>query len=139
MTDKSAKFGIGAIVKHRLYPFRGVVVDVDPEFDNTDEWYEAIPAELRPDKAQPFYHLLAENSDSYYTAYVSQQNLIPDWENGPIGHPDVDEMFDGYYNDPNVLSMIEKKFGLETRKHVKDMASVPLKRRILEPGNEKQI
>ena len=67
MTDKSAKFGIGAIVKHRLYPFRGVVVDVDPEFDNTDEWYESIPAELRPDKAQPFYHLLAENSDSSYT------------------------------------------------------------------------
>ena len=80
MTDKSAKFGIGAIVKHRLYPFRGVVVDVDPEFDNTDEWYESIPAELRPDKAQPFYHLLAENSDSYYTAYVSQQNLLPDAE-----------------------------------------------------------
>ena len=77
MTDKSAKFGIGAIVKHRLYPFRGVVVDVDPEFDNTEEWYESIPAELRPDKAQPFYHLLAENSDSYYTAYVSQQNLLP--------------------------------------------------------------
>ena len=89
MTDKSAKFGIGAIVKHRLYPFRGVVIDVDPEFDNTEEWYESIPAELRPDKAQPFYHLLAENSDSYYTAYVSQQNLLPDGENGPIGHPDV--------------------------------------------------
>ena len=95
MIDKNAKFGIGAIVKHRLYPFRGVVVDVDPEFDNTDEWYESIPAELRPDKAQPFYHLLAENSDSYYTAYVSQQNLLPDGENGPIGHPDIDEMFDG--------------------------------------------
>ena len=95
MNDKSAKFGIGAIVKHRLYPFRGVVVDVDPEFDNTDEWYESIPAELRPDKAQPFYHLLAENADSYYTAYVSQQNLVQDSENGPIGHPDVDDMFDG--------------------------------------------
>ena len=95
MNDKNAKFGIGAIVKHRLYPFRGVVIDVDPEFDNTDEWYESIPAELRPDKAQPFYHLLAENSDSYYTAYVSQQNLLPDGENGPIGHPDIDEMFDG--------------------------------------------
>ena len=60
MNDKSAKFGIGAIVRHRVYPFRGVVVDVDPEFDNTDEWYEAIPAEVRPDKEQPFYHLLAE-------------------------------------------------------------------------------
>lgn len=89
------KFSIGAIVRHRLYPFRGVVVDVDPEFDNTDEWYEAIPAEVRPDKEQPFYHLLAENSDSYYTAYVSQQNLVLDGDNGPVGHPDVDEMFDG--------------------------------------------
>ena len=73
MNDKSAKYGIGSIVRHRVYPFRGVVVDVDPEFDNTDEWYEAIPAEVRPDKEQPFYHLLAENSDSYYSAYVSQQ------------------------------------------------------------------
>ncbi|NCW31317.1 MAG: heat shock protein HspQ [Alphaproteobacteria bacterium] len=62
MNNKSAKFGIGAIVRHRVYPFRGVVVDVDPEFDNTDEWYEAIPAEVRPAKDQPFYHLLAENS-----------------------------------------------------------------------------
>ena len=96
MTDKSAKFGIGAIVKHRVYPFRGVVVDVDPEFDNTDEWYESIPAELRPDKAQPFYHLLAENSDSYYTAYVSQQNLISDGDAGPVDHPELEDMFDDF-------------------------------------------
>ena len=103
MNDKSAKFGIGAIVRHRVYPFRGVVVDVDPEFDNTDEWYEAIPAEVRPDKEQPFYHLLAENSDSYYTAYVSQQNLLPDGENGPVSHPDVDDMFDGLDGERYVL------------------------------------
>ena len=95
MNDKFAKYGIGSIVRHRVYPFRGVVVDVDPEFDNTDEWYEAIPAEVRPAKEQPFYHLLAENSDSYYSAYVSQQNLLPDSENGPVSHPDVDDMFDG--------------------------------------------
>ena len=75
MNDKSAKYGIGSIVRHRVYPFRGVVVDVDPEFDNTDEWYEAIPAEVRPDKEQPFYHLLAENSDSYYLT-DSPQSLI---------------------------------------------------------------
>jgi len=103
MNDKSAKFGIGAIVRHRVYLFRGVVVDVDPEFDNTDEWYEAIPAEVRPDKEQPFYHLLAENSDSYYTAYVSQQNLLPDGENGPVSHPDVDDMFDGLDGERYVL------------------------------------
>jgi heat shock protein HspQ len=103
MNDKNAKFGIGAIVRHRVYPFRGVVVDVDPEFDNTDEWYEAIPAEVRPNKEQPFYHLLAENSDSYYTAYVSQQNLLPDGENGPVSHPDVDDMFDGLDGERYVL------------------------------------
>ncbi len=103
MNDKSAKFGIGTIVRHRVYPFRGVVVDVDPEFDNTEEWYEAIPAEVRPDKEQPFYHLLAENSDSYYTAYVSQQNLLPDGENGPVSHPDVDDMFNGLDGERYVL------------------------------------
>jgi heat shock protein HspQ len=97
------KFAIGAIVRHRLYPFRGVVVDVDPVFDNTDEWYESIPAEVRPDKAQPFYHLLAENSDSYYTAYVSQQNLVLDGDNGPVDHPDVEEMFDGIDGDNYML------------------------------------
>ncbi|MAC07124.1 MAG: DNA-binding protein [SAR116 cluster bacterium] len=95
MDNNLAKFYIGAIVRHRLYPFRGVVVDVDPEFDNTEEWDESIPAELRPHKDQPFYHLLAENSDSYYTAYVSQQNLVPDGENGPVGHPDLEDLFDG--------------------------------------------
>ena len=95
MDDSQAKFCIGAIVRHRLYPFRGVVVDVDPEFDNTEEWYESIPAELRPNKDQPFYHLLAENADSYYTAYVSQQNLVLDGDNGPVGHPDIDDLFDG--------------------------------------------
>ena len=95
MDNNLAKFCIGAIVRHRLYPFRGVIVDVDPEFDNTEEWYESIPAELRPHKDQPFYHLLAENSDSYYTAYVSQQNLVLDGENGPVGHPDLEDLFDG--------------------------------------------
>ena len=95
MTHSMAKFTIGEIVRHRLYPFRGVVIDVDPEFDNTDEWYESIPAEVRPHKDQPFYHLLAENADSYYTAYVSQQNLVADSENGPVGHPDIEELFEG--------------------------------------------
>ena len=87
MDDSQAKFCIGAIVRHRLYPFRGVVVDVDPEFDNTEEWYESIPAELRPHKDQPFYHLLAENDDSSYVAYVSEQNLELDATGQPVGHP----------------------------------------------------
>ena len=88
-------FCIGDIVRHKHYPFRGVIVDVDPEFDNTEEWYAAIPEDVRPVREQPFYHLLAENSDSFYSAYVSQQNLTSDDENGPIGHPDIDEVFDG--------------------------------------------
>ena len=67
-------FNIGDVVKHKLYQFRGVIVDIDPEFSNTDEWYQSIPEESRPKKDQPFYHLLAENSESFYSAYVSQQN-----------------------------------------------------------------
>ena len=81
-TPKLAKFRIGDIVKHRFFPFRGVIFDVDPEFANSEEWYNSIPAEIRPRKDQPFYHLLAENAESTYTAYVSEQNLLPDGESG---------------------------------------------------------
>lgn len=96
--QKSPLFCIGDIVRHRHYPFRGVIVDVDPEFDNTDEWYNAIPEDVRPAKEQPFYHLLAENADSYYSAYVSQQNLTADTDGGPVGHPDVEEVFESLEN-----------------------------------------
>lgn len=96
-----AKYKIGQIVRHRYYPFRGVVFDVDPQFDNTDEWYESIPQEIRPRKDQPFYHLLAENDRSSYVAYVSEQNLLPDASGGPVEHPAVTEIFgdlqDGEY------------------------------------------
>jgi heat shock protein HspQ len=91
---RQAKFKIGQIVRHRIHPFRGVVFDVDPTFANTDEWYEAIPAELRPSKDQPFYHLFAENEVTEYIAYVSEQNLLPDTSGDPIRHPQVDEVFD---------------------------------------------
>lgn len=91
---RQAKFKIGQIVKHRIHPFRGVVFDVDPTFANTDEWYEAIPAELRPSKDQPFYHLFAENEVTEYIAYVSEQNLLPDTSGDPIRHPQVDEVFE---------------------------------------------
>ena len=84
-----AKFPIGAVVKHRLFSFRGVVFDIDPVFDNTDEWYEAIPPEIRPHKDQPFYHLFAENSETEYVAYVSEQNLLPDDSGKPLRHPQV--------------------------------------------------
>ena len=88
-------FNIGDIVKHRIYPFRGVIVDVDPVFSNTEEWYQSIPAEIRPSRNQPYYHLMAENTETFYTAYVSQQNLVDDGENGPLEHPDLDEIFSG--------------------------------------------
>ena len=92
---KDPLFNIGDIVKHRIYPFRGVIVDVDPEFSNTEEWYQSIPAEIRPSREQPYYHLMAENTVTFYTAYVSQQNLVGDGENGPLEHPDLEEIFSG--------------------------------------------
>ena len=93
--NRNAKFCIGQVVKHRLYPFRGVIFDVDPTFNNTDEWWESIPVDVRPVKDQPFYHLLAENSETTYEAYVSEQNLLVDDSGEPIRHPDVGDIFDG--------------------------------------------
>jgi len=86
---KAAKFRIGDVVRHRVYPFRGIIFDVDPEFDNSDEWYEAIPENVRPHKNQPFYHLYAENEESVYEAYVSEQNLLPDEDSRPLRHPRI--------------------------------------------------
>jgi len=94
-----AKFGIGQIVRHRVHPFRGVIFDVDPEFSNTEEWWLSIPEELRPRKDQPFYHLLAENETTYYVAYVSEQNLVPDPSGGPVDHPNISEYFIGLDGD----------------------------------------
>lgn len=90
---RTARFEIGHVVKHRLYPFRGVIFDVDPTFNNTEEWWRSIPEHVRPKKNQPFYHLLAENAQSYYIAYVSEQNLLPDTSGKPVGHPQVKELF----------------------------------------------
>jgi heat shock protein HspQ len=88
-----AKYKIGQVVKHRLYSFRGVVFDIDPEFNNTEEWWESIPADARPRKDQPFYHLFAENAETEYVAYVSEQNLLPDASDAPIRHPQVAQEF----------------------------------------------
>ena len=102
-----AKYTIGQVVRHRVYPFRGVVFDIDPLFANTEEWYQSIPAELRPHKDQPFYHLFAENADTEYVAYVSEQNLLPDESGEPVRHPQVAEVFDrdaqGGYRPRNSL------------------------------------
>ncbi|HTN13865.1 MAG TPA: heat shock protein HspQ [Sphingomonadaceae bacterium] len=91
-----ARFAIGDVVKHKLFDFRGVIFDIDPVFANSEEWYEAIPQDMRPQRDQPFYHLLAENEDSSYVAYVSQQNLQADSEGGPVDHPSVSQLFDGF-------------------------------------------
>jgi heat shock protein HspQ len=90
-----AHFAPGEIVRHRLFGFRGVIFDIDPVFANSEEWYQSIPEAMRPSKEQPFYHLLAENEDSSYIAYVSQQNLVADADGGPVDHPQIGEMFEG--------------------------------------------
>lgn len=89
----SARFGVGDVVRHKMFDFRGVIFDIDPVFANSEEWYESIPKDIRPHRDQPYYHLLAENDDNSYTAYVSQQNLLPDAEGGPVDHPNVEELF----------------------------------------------
>jgi heat shock protein HspQ len=103
---ESARFAPGEIVRHRLFGFRGVIFDIDPVFANSEEWYQAIPETMRPPKDQPFYHLLAENEDSSYIAYVSQQNLVADGSSGPVDHPQIGEMFEG---------MKDGRYSLRTR------------------------
>ena len=102
---RTAKFQIGQVVKHRLFPFRGIIFDIDPVFNNTEEWWESIPKEVRPHKDQPFYHLFAENAETEYVAYVSEQNLLPDTSDTPVRHPRVAEVFersdDGTYRQRN--------------------------------------
>ena len=106
-TIRNAKYQIGQVVRHRIYSFRGVVFDIDPVFANTEEWYQAIPAEVRPHKDQPFYHLFAENAETEYIAYVSEQNLLPDTSGEPVRHPQVAEVFEqddkGSYRPRNSL------------------------------------
>ena len=89
-----ARFAIGEVVRHRLFDFRGVIFDVDPVFANSEEWYDLIPEALRPSKDQPFYHLLAENAETNYVAYVSQQNLVSDESEEPVDHPAIPDMFE---------------------------------------------
>ncbi len=107
-SPRNAKFTIGEVVRHRVYPFRGVIYDVDPTFSNTEEWWEAIPEDVRPRKDQPFHHLLAENAETEYVAYVSEQNLVRDTSGEPLRHPQIAEMFerteDGAYRIKNVMA-----------------------------------
>ena len=94
-----SRFAIGEVVRHRIFDFRGVIFDIDPVFANSEEWYNSIPEHVRPIKEQPFYHLFAENSESSYIAYVSQQNLLSDAENGPVNHPAVEGYFEEWQNE----------------------------------------
>jgi heat shock protein HspQ len=97
---RTAKYRVGDVVKHRIYPFRGIIFDIDPVFNSTEDWWQSIPEEIRPTKNQPFYHLLAENEKTEYIAYVSEQNLLPDATGKPLRHPQVGQMFeesDGIY------------------------------------------
>ncbi len=96
MDAKTARFRIGQVVKHRVFPFRGVIFDVDPTFNNTEDWWQAIPENVRPRKDQPFYHLLAENEQNSYVAYVSEQNLLPDLSGEPVGHPQAAVLFEAF-------------------------------------------
>ena len=94
--NRTAKYCIGQVVKHRLFPFRGVIFDVDPTFANTEDWWLAIPPDVRPRRDQPFYHLFAENSETEYVAYVSEQNLLADDTGEPVRHPQVHEFFGAF-------------------------------------------
>ena len=105
----AAKFQIGQVVRHRLFSFRGVIFDVDPVFSNTEEWWNSIPAEVRPRRDQPFYHLLAENEDSEYVAYVSEQNLLPDENRDPVRHPQVREYFVSHDSKVNCYTLKPKR------------------------------
>ena len=103
-----ARHSIGDVVRHRIFDFRGVIFDVDPVFANSDEWYEAIPEAIRPRKDQPFYHLLAENGESSYVAYVSQQNLVPDDSDEPIEHPAIPGLFHDFANGRYALRSVHR-------------------------------
>jgi len=94
--NSRARFAIGDVVKHKNYDFRGVIFDIDPVFANSEEWYEQIPEDVRPRRDQPYYHLLAENEESSYVAYVSQQNLLMDRDGEPIDHPGVPQLFEDF-------------------------------------------
>ena len=105
--SRRARFKLGEVVKHRVFPFRGVIFDIDPVFNNTDEWWLSIPENVRPSKDQPFYHLFAENGETEYVAYVSEQNLLPDTSGKPVRHPQVPQVFErddnGGYKPRNAM------------------------------------
>ena len=101
--DRTGRFRIGQVVRHRFFPFRGVIYDVDPTFSNSEEWWLSIPENVRPRKDQPYYHVLAENAETTYVAYVSEQNLLADETGEPCRHPLVEELFSAHEGSQYVL------------------------------------
>ncbi len=90
-----AKFAIGELVEHRLFDYRGVIFDVDPSFQLTDEWYEVV-ARSRPPKDKPWYHVMVH--DAVHATYVAEQNLAHDSSADPISHPMLEHFFTGFEN-----------------------------------------
>ena len=88
----TAKFGVGQLVLHRLFGYRGVVFDVDATFQLSDEWYESV-AQSRPPKDRPWYGVLPDNAE--HTTYVAERNLKIDESGQPVAHPLVVTLFQG--------------------------------------------
>ena len=84
------QFSIGDLVRHKLFDYRGVVVDIDPHFQLTDEWYEAV-ARSRPPKNEPWYHVLVHDAEN--STYVAEQNLETDSSGKGINHPMTGKFF----------------------------------------------
>jgi len=92
---QQAKLNIGQLVHHKLFGYRGVIYDVDPEFMLTDEWYENV-ARSRPPKDEPWYRVLVDNE--LQETYVAQQNLEPATDLSPIRHPFLEDCFSSFEN-----------------------------------------
>ena len=91
--SSEAKFHIGQVVHHLKFNYRGVILDVDADFQGTDKWYEQV-ARSRPPKDNPWYHVLVENSTSM--TYVAERHLAVDKEDCPVEHPALEDLFDEY-------------------------------------------
>jgi heat shock protein HspQ len=96
MTESEARFHIGQLVHHRMFDYRGVIVDVDPVFQGSDEWYEQV-ARSRPPKNKPWYRVLVH--DGEHETYVAERNLEPDTSDAPIRHPRLEEFFSSGLED----------------------------------------
>lgn len=91
MSSRTARFSVGQLIHHRMFDYRGVIIDVDPHFRGTDEWYETV-ARSRPPKDQPWYHVLVHGAS--HRTYVAERNLEPDEHGGQITHPELGAFFE---------------------------------------------